>query len=68
MSLWSDKPFRMPDSWYDPPEPPGPCCSEGEDDDDHDVEACLSDQAEAAAEAKAERRREDMMDERWFPE
>ena len=57
-----------PMSWYDPPEPPLPCCREGEDDEDHDVQACLDEQAEAAAEAKAERMREDDMfdrDDRW---
>jgi hypothetical protein len=41
--------------WYDPPEPM-PCCRLGEDDPDHDVQACLDESAEAAAEAKAERR------------
>jgi hypothetical protein len=51
----------MPDSYWDPPEPPEPCCAAGEDDEDHDVEQCLADQAEAAAEAKAERQREDRM-------
>lgn len=38
------------DSWYDPPEPPLPCCAEAEDGDpDHDSEACLAEQAEARA-------------------
>ena len=46
-------------------EPPEPvvCCSLAEDDPDHDVEQCLADGAEAAAEARAERQREDAMDE-----
>jgi hypothetical protein len=44
--------FRMPDSYYDPPEPPDP---------EHDVQACMDAQAEDAAEARAERQREDMM-------
>ena len=50
--------FGPSDRYYDPPEPPGPCCRLGEDDDDHDVQACLDEQAEAAAEEKAERMRE----------
>lgn len=50
------------DRYYDPPEPPLPCCSLAEDDEEHDAEACLAEQAEAAAEAKAERQREDAMD------
>jgi hypothetical protein len=62
-----DKPFRMPDSWYDPPEWI-PCCADGEDDEDHDVEQCLADQAEEAAERKAEAMREREMDEHWFDE
>jgi len=56
----------MPDSYYDPPEPPDPCCSEYEDDPDHDWEDCMATQAEDAAEAKAERIREDMMDAEYF--
>ncbi len=48
------------DRYYDPPDPVI-CCSLCEDDPDHDPEACLAEQAEAAAEAKAERQREDMM-------
>lgn len=46
------------DRWYQPPDPVI-CCSECEDDPDHDVEACLADQAEAAAEARADRERDD---------
>jgi hypothetical protein len=47
-------------SYYEPPEP-RICCSLAEDDPDHDTEVCWDDQAEAAAEAKAERMREDRM-------
>jgi len=43
------------DRWYEPPEPVI-CCSLAEDEDDHDVEACLADQAEEAAERRAEAR------------
>jgi hypothetical protein len=51
--------------WYDPPEPM-PCCRLGEDDPDHDVQACLDESAEAAAEAKAEHMRENaMLDRDW---
>ena len=50
--------------WYEPPEPKV-CCSLAEDDEDHDVEACLADSAEAAAEARAERQREDMLEARY---
>jgi hypothetical protein len=57
--------FGPSDRYYDPPDPPDPCCAEGEDDESHDVQACLDDQAEAAAEAKAERMREDRMDAEW---
>jgi hypothetical protein len=49
-----------PQSWYDPPEPVI-CCNDCEDDPAHDRETCLADQAEAAAEARAERTREDEM-------
>lgn len=42
------------------PEEPEPCCSRYED-EGHDSEQCLADGAEAAAEAKAERIREDRM-------
>lgn len=52
--------FGPSDRWYEPPEPII-CCREGEDDPDHDPEACLADQAEAAAEERAERAREDAM-------
>lgn len=50
--------WNPPQSYYDPPEPPDPCCSEYEDDPDHDFEACMADQAEDAAERRAERQRE----------
>lgn len=53
--------FGPSDRYYDAPEPPLPCCTEGEDNPDHDVWACLAEQAEDAAEAKAERVREDRM-------
>ncbi len=45
--------FDPPQSWYEPPEPPEPCCAEGEDDHEHDSVACMAEQAEAAAEARA---------------
>lgn len=57
--------FRGPPaSWYDPPEPPLPCCrayEDGDAGDDHDPEACIAEQAEAAAEARAERMRDEAM-------
>ena len=56
--------FGPPDSWYEPPEPVI-CCSECEDDPDHDVEACLADQAEEAAERRAEAQREREMESRY---
>ncbi len=40
-----------PQSYYDPPEPPEPCCALAEDDPEHDTVACMADQAEVAAEA-----------------
>ena len=43
------------DRYYDPPDPVI-CCHLAEDEDDHDVEACLQDAAEEAAERKAESR------------
>lgn len=49
--------FGPSDRYYDPPDPPEPCCALGEDDPDHDSQACMAEQAEAAAEAKAEARR-----------
>lgn len=45
-------------AWYEPPEPVI-CCAVAEDDPEHDREACLADQAESAAEARAERLRDD---------
>lgn len=60
MSRWAPYGFGPSDRYYDPPETL-PCCREGEDDPDHDVQTCLDEQAEAAAEAKAERQREDEM-------
>jgi hypothetical protein len=60
--------FGPSDRWYEPPEPPEPCCALAEDDPDHDVEQCLADGAEAAAEARAERQREDMMEARYARE
>ena len=53
--------FGPSDSYYDPPEPPQPCCTLGEDDPEHDVAQCFADQAEAAAEDRAERQREEEM-------
>lgn len=50
--------FGPSDRWYEPPEPREPCCSRAEDEDDHDVQACLDEQAEAAAELKYEALRE----------
>lgn len=51
-----------------PPEAPD-CGCEQADDPDHDAEACLDDQKEAAAEAKAEQQREDLQYDRedWGP-
>ena len=46
------------DSFLEPPEPII-CCSECEDDPEHDVQECLDEQDEAAAEAKAEAAWED---------
>ncbi len=53
--------FGPSDRYYDPPEPPLPCCSLGEDDPDHDVQACMDTQAEDNANAEAERQREQEM-------
>lgn len=53
--------FRMPDSYYDPPEPQL-CCEKAEDEEDHDWQGCLADQANDAAEDKAEQQREAQMD------
>ncbi len=49
-------------------EPPEnvPCCTLAEDDPGHDTEACIADQAEAAAEARAERMRDDLLEARWW--
>jgi hypothetical protein len=52
--------FGYSDRYYDPPEPVL-CCELAEDDPDHDREACAAEGAEAAAEARAERMREDEM-------
>jgi hypothetical protein len=57
--------FGPSDRYYDPPDPPEPCCADGEDDESHDWQACMDEQAEAAAEAQAERLREDMMEARF---
>lgn len=45
-------------------EPPEPvvCCRLAEDDPDHDTQACLAEQEEAAAEKRAEQIRENL---RW---
>ncbi len=51
--------FGPSDSYYDPPEPPLPCCELGDDDPDHDQQACMADQAEDAAETRADRQREE---------
>ncbi len=59
--------FGPSDRYYEPPEPKI-CCSECEDDPDHDVEQCLADSAEAAAEARAERQREEMLEARYARE
>ena len=55
-------------SWRLEPPEPVLCCHLAEDDEDHDVEAHLAELAEAAAEAKAERMREDAMMERDWDE
>lgn len=57
--------FGPSDRYYDPPDPPGPCCAAGEDDEDHDVQACLADQTEAAAEDRADRLRDERREEDW---
>lgn len=51
--------FGPSDRYYDPPDPPEPCCTLAEDDPDHDVQACMADQA--AAEAKADTRRDELL-------
>lgn len=57
-------------SWYDPSEPPPPCCQAYEDGEyeegTHDPQACIDGQAEDAAEARAERQREDEQDRDWL--
>jgi hypothetical protein len=50
---------------YRDPADPIICCHLAEDDPDHDAQACLDEQAEAAAEAKAEQRREEEMFRDW---
>lgn len=59
--------FGPSDRYYDPPDPPEPCCNLYEDDPNHDYQACMDEQAEAAAEAKAERMREDRMEDERDP-
>ena len=56
--------FGPSDHYYQPPEPVI-CCSLCEDDPGHDVEACLADSAEAAAEARADRAREAALERRY---
>jgi hypothetical protein len=56
--------FGPSDRWYEPPEPVI-CCALAEDDPDHDSEQCRADSAEAAAEERAERQREEMMESRY---
>ena len=58
--------FGPSDHWYEPPDPVI-CCALCEDDPDHDPEACLAESAEAAAELKAERAREDAVMNRDLP-
>ena len=58
--------FGPSDHWYEPPEPVI-CCGLCEEDPDHDSEACLAESAEAAAEEKAERAREDAVLSRDLP-
>ena len=54
--------FGPSDRWYEPPDVDDrPCCAAGEDDPNYDRQQCLDDQAEDAAEAKAERDREARM-------
>lgn len=55
----------LSDRWYEPPEPVI-CCALAEDEEGHDSEACLADQAEAAAEARAERQREDALEDSFW--
>lgn len=57
--------WNPPASGYQPPDPPEDCCHLYEEDENHDVQACLDAQAEDAAEARAERDREDMMEARF---
>ena len=56
----SDNGFARAQWAYENRMPPEyePCCALAEDDEEHDVEACLADQAEAAAEARAEAQRD----------
>ncbi len=56
--------WNPPATWYDPPEPTI-CCYLAEDEEDHDVQACMDVQAEDAAEARAERQREEERDSRY---
>ncbi len=50
--------FDPPQSYYDPPSEPEPCCLLAEDDPDHDTQACLAASWEAAAEARADAQRD----------
>jgi hypothetical protein len=56
--------FGPSDRWYEPPEPVL-CCHLAEDDPEHDTQACLAEQAEADAERRAERTREERMEREW---
>ncbi len=56
--------FGPSDRWYDPPEP-RLCCALAEDEPSHDTEACLAEQAEAAAERAADRAYDEMQWRGW---
>jgi hypothetical protein len=56
--------FGPSDSWYQPPEPII-CCHLAEDDPEHDSEACMAEQAEYAAEVRADRERDREREETW---
>ena len=51
--------FGPSDKYFDPPDPPDPCCEMADGDDWHDSAACLAAQAEDAAEVRADREREE---------
>lgn len=59
--------FGPSSHYYEPPEP-RVCCPLYFDDEEHDVVACFAEQAEEAAERRAEWLREECQDRRYWNE